>query len=99
MAIKRGTLRRKFDEAMNKKTLCKNALLLTIAYYHKLNDNISRDKLAAVLLKYDKQGRQYIIDTIKSITDEYIPSYIQAEKFYQFVMNKEYKLYTINEQI
>lgn len=96
MAIKRGTLRRKFDEAMNKKTLCKNALLLTIAYYHKLNDNISRDKLAAVLLKYDKQGRQYIIDTIKSITDEYIPSYIQAEKFYQFVMNKEYKLYSSN---
>ena len=96
MGIKSGTLRRKYDEAMNKKTLCKNALLLTIAYYHKLNDNISRDKLAAVLLKYDKQGRQYIIDTLQTITDEYLPSYIQAEKFYQFVINKEYKLYSNN---
>ena len=96
MGIKSGTLRRKYDEAMNKKTLCKNALLLTIAYYHKLNDNISRDKLAAVLLKYDKQGKQYIIDTLQTITDEYIPSYIQADKFYQFVVNKEYQLYISN---
>ena len=96
MAIKSGTLRRKFDEAMNKKTLCKNALLLTIAYYHKQNDNIKRDKLVSVLLKYNQDGKQDIIDTIKSITDEYIPSYIQAEKFYQFVINKEYKLYSNN---
>ena len=86
MAIKSGTLRRKFDEAITKKILCKNSLLLTIAYYHK-NDNISRDKLVSVLLKYNQDGKKDIVDTIKSITDEYIPSYIQAEKFYQFVIN------------
>lgn len=97
MGIKSGTLRRKFDEAMNKKTLCKNALLLTIVYYHKRNDNIiKRDKLVSVLLKYDREGKQDIIDTIKSITDEYIPSYIQADRFYQFVVNKEYQLYISN---
>lgn len=96
MGIKSGTLRRKYDEAMNKKTLCKNSLLLTIAYYYKQNDNEKREKLVFVLLKYDKNGKQDIIDTIKSITDEYIPSYIQADKFYQFVMNKEYKLYSSN---
>lgn len=96
MAIKSGTLRRKFDEAITMKKLCKNALLLAIAYYHKQNDNISRDKLVSVLLKYDKQGKQDIIDTIKSITSEYLLSYIQSDKFYQFVMNKEYKLYSSN---
>lgn len=96
MAIKSGTLRRKFDEAMNKKTLCKNALLLTIVYYHKQNDNKKRDKLVSVLLKYDKNGKQNIIDTIKSITSEYLLSYIQADRFYQFVTNKEYKLYSSN---
>ena len=96
MGIKSGTLRRKYDEAMNKKTLCKNSLLLTIAYYHKQNDNEKRDKLVSVLLKYDKNGKQDIIDTIKSITDKYLPSYIQAEKFYQFVVNKEYQLYSNN---
>lgn len=96
MGIKSGTLRRKYDEAMNKKTLCKNSLLLTIAYYHKQNDNEKRDKLVSVLLKYDKNGKQDIIDTLQTITDEYIPSYIQAEKFYQFVVNKEYQLYSNN---
>ena len=96
MGIKSGTLRRKFDEAMNKKILCKNGLLLSIAYYHKQNDNEKRDKLVSVLLKYDKNGKQDIIDTIKSITSEYLLSYIQADKFYQFVMNKEYKLYSSN---
>ena len=96
MAIKSGTLRRKYDGAITKKILCKNALLLTIAYYHKQNDNEKRDKLVSVLLKYDKNGKQNIIDTLQTITDEYIPSYIQAEKFYQFVMNKEYKLYSNN---
>lgn len=96
MAIKSGTLRRKFDEAITKKILCKNSLLLSIAYFHKQNNNEYRDKLVSVLLKYDKNGKQDIIDTLQTITDEYIPSYIQADKFYQFVMNKEYKLYSSN---
>lgn len=96
MAIKSGTLRRKYDGAITKKILCKNALLLTIAYYHKQNDNEKRDRLVSVLLKYDREGKQNIIDTLQPITDEYIPSYIQAEKFYQFVINKEYKLYSNN---
>lgn len=95
MAIKSGTLRRKFDEAITKKILCKNALLLIIAYYHRQN-NKNRDELAAVLLKYDKQGKQDIIDTLQTITDEYIPSYIQSDTFYKFVMGKEYKLYSSN---
>ena len=96
MGIKSGTLRRKFDEAITKKILCKNALLLTIAYHHKQNDNEKRDKLVSVLLKYDKNGKQNIIDTLQTITDEYIPSYLQVNQFYQFVMNKEYKLYSSN---
>lgn len=96
MGIKSGTLRRKYDEAITKRILCKNALLLTIVYYHKQNDNEKRDKLVSVLLKYDKNGKQDIIDTLQTITDEYIPSYIQAEKFYQFVVNKEYQLYSSN---
>lgn len=96
MGIKSGTLRRKYDEAITKKILCKNALLLTIAYYHKRNDNEKRDKLVSVLLRYDKQGKQDIIDTLQTITDEYIPSYIQADKFYQFIVNKEYQLYISN---
>ncbi len=96
MAIKSGTLRRKFDEAITKKMLCKNSLLLSIAYFHKQNNNEYRDKLVSVLLKYDKNAKQNIINTIKSITDEYLPSYIQADKFYQFVVNKEYQLYSNN---
>ena len=76
--------------------MCKNALLLTIAYHHKQNDNEKRDKLVSVLLKYDKNGKQNIIDTLQTITDEYIPSYLQVNQFYQFVMNKEYKLYSSN---
>ena len=97
MGIKSGTLRRKYDGAITKKILCKNALLLTIAYYHKQNENEKRDKLVSVLLKYNnKNGKQDIIDTIQNITDEYIPSYIQADRFYQFVVNKEYQLYISN---
>lgn len=96
MGIKSGTLRRKYDEAMNKKTLCKNSLLLTIAYYHKQNDNEKRDKLVSVLLKYDREGKQDIIDTLRTITDEYIISYQQAEQFYKFVTNKEYIMYQNN---
>ena len=96
MGIKSGTLRREFDKAITKKTLCKNALLLTIAYYHKQNNNEYRDKLVSVLLKYDKSGKRDIIDTLQTITDEYIPSYIQAGNFYTFVTNKEYKIYISN---
>ena len=74
MGIKSGTLRRKFDEAITKKILCKNALLLTIAYHHKQNDNEKRDKLVSVLLKYDKNGKQNIIDTLQTITSKSILS-------------------------
>lgn len=96
MGIKSGTLRRKFNEAIQKRILCKNGLLLTIAYFHKQNDNEKRDKLTAVFLKYNKNGKQDIVDTLRTITDEYIISYQQAEQFYKFVTNKEYIMYQNN---
>lgn len=52
--------------------------------------------MVSVLLKYDREGKQDIIDTLRTITDEYIISYQQAEQFYKFVTNKEYIMYQNN---
>lgn len=94
--IKSGTLRRKFNESIDKKTLCKNALLLGIAYFDKQDNSKYRDDLSKVFLKYEKNGKQEIIDTIKSITDEYLLSYQQADTFYKFVSDKKYNMYQNN---
>lgn len=100
MGIKSGTLRKRLSESIKKKILCRNQLLLTIAYLHRyktddveLQKNIDdmENKLAELLVRYDgKEVKADIQNVINSITDRYIPSKQQAISVMKLIIKEEY---------
>ncbi|MGN1124765.1 MAG: hypothetical protein ACI4S3_03540 [Candidatus Gastranaerophilaceae bacterium] len=96
--IKSGTLRRKYNDALKEKVVCRNQILITLAamdsdIYKDLYTDIDRLSLARIFLDngYEKEFIQKYISLIKpQVTYEYFPTKDQMDTLLDNITS-EYK--------
>lgn len=86
MPIKTGKLRRKYNEALERKIICRNALLISLAYMEGSKQYSVNEKktIAVILINYGTTVSE-IERIIPQITSEYYPTSAQIARLFKVI--------------
>lgn len=89
MAISTGTLRKKFNESLEKRILCRNSLLMTLAAMKgdSAYSNGDRAKVAKVLID-NGCTKEDILKIVPQIEKNYTPTDVQVDKILEVISGK-----------
>lgn len=91
MPIKSGTLRRKYNEAIKEKIVCRNALLMSIMYMVREANYSAEDKtLLAQIMLTRGYSPEYMRVIMTQITKEYFPTSDQVMQLISLVRSEQY---------
>ena len=93
MAISTGTLRKKFNESLEKRILCRNSLLMTLAAMkgNSVYTQDDREKVAKILID-NGSTKEDVLKIVPQIEKNYIPTNAQVDKILETISGK----YTYN---
>lgn len=91
MPIKSGTLRRKYNEAIKERIVCRNALLMSIMYMVREANYSAEDKiLLAQIMLTRGYSPEYMRVIMTQITKEYFPTSDQVLQLISLVRSEQY---------
>lgn len=91
MPIKSGTLRRKYNEAIKERIVCRNALLMSIMYMVREANYSAEDKiLLAQIMLTRGYSPEYMRVIMTQITKEYFPTSDQVLQLISLVRSEKY---------
>ena len=86
MAISTGTLRKKFNESLEKRILCRNSLLMTLAAMkgNSVYTQDDREKVAKILID-NGSTKEDVLKIVPQIEKNYIPTNAQVDKILEHI--------------
>ena len=99
MPIKSGTLRRAYQETLEKRIICKNMLLMSLAFMQSSKEYPDTEKIQiARILRDHGYSIEYIETILPQIEKEYFPSKEQIAYLLQVIKTEEYSFREKNDE-